>query len=214
MDTKRFSLGGKATLLGRSRSLGAAFLGLFVWFASASSLSLNAPDSEFPYPAQYDNLLRNYKSGWTQLTEYHLSGLHWDQFIVVYINKDPMTYFHNYFEFLKQQTDGFDDDWDDEADASDFRAYAEGTIVLKEHYTPLDGKPGPRERLTAMVKREPGYDSKFGDWQYLWFEPETGAIVADGNSSDPLIFKSCVDCHSGIAERDYIFSTVPGIPVE
>ena len=35
-----------------------------------------------------------------------------------------------------------------------------------------------------------------------------GKIILQGNSKDPGIKKVCIDCHTNIKDRDYIFSNI------
>ena len=57
-----------------------------------------------------------------------------------------------------------------------------------------------------MIKRKPGYDPKFGDWEYFQSSPD-GKIVAKGNSKDKLIKETCINCHSNINDQDFVFAT-------
>ena len=51
----------------------------------------------------------------------------------------------------------------------------------------------------GMIKRPAGYDPEHGDWEYFYFEDpkkiETGRVT------------SCVQCHSGAKDKDYVFGT-------
>lgn len=55
------------------------------------------------------------------------------------------------------------------------------------------------EALTVMGKMPAGYDPEHGDWYY-------GVLKADGKTA--LMqgkLEKCVDCHSQVAEHDYLF---------
>jgi hypothetical protein len=53
-----------------------------------------------------------------------------------------------------------------------------------------------------MIKRPSGYDPSHGNWEYFYFENpskiESGKIT------------SCVQCHAGAADRDFVFGTWAG----
>jgi hypothetical protein len=73
-----------------------------------------------------------------------------------------------------------------------------GTVVIKEKYSLTTNVPP--NAVAAMIKREPGYDSDNGDWEYAYeqrsAEPE--AEVVRGKLSN------CIACHKG-ARSDYLF---------
>ena len=82
-----------------------------------------------------------------------------------------------------------------------------GTMIVKEKFakTQTEGdlgmklKPGVKpELLTAMVKREKGFDSSNGDWEYL---------VLDGamKRSERNEIRHCQSCHQSRKDRDYVF---------
>jgi len=48
-----------------------------------------------------------------------------------------------------------------------------------------------------MIKRRPGYDPAHGDWEYFYFE--------DANKVESGKMNSCIQCHSGAADKDYVF---------
>lgn len=163
---------------------------------------------DFTLPAELENQFGDYRKNWSRLTGYEFSGLHWNNFIVIYINQEPDVYTYNYQEFAKHYTDEGDDDWDDEEDDDEvnFKEYSVGTAFLKEHFVSKDGRPAEGSLMTAMIKREKGYDPNFGDWQYYWVTA-TGHIIMKGKSDNKSLFSSCIECHSNMADRDYVFST-------
>lgn len=57
-----------------------------------------------------------------------------------------------------------------------------------------------------MIKREPGYDPKFGDWEYFQSTPD-GKLISRGNSQNEQIASTCVSCHSNITDQDFVFAT-------
>lgn len=161
--------------------------------------------SEFNFPADIQEQLKDYRKKWVRLTNYEFSGLHWKQFIVIYINKEPINYVKNYIEFGRRYLD--DDEEEDEEDTQgEFIKYPVGTIFLKEHYLSNKGKPDLAISTTLMIKKEPGYDPKNGDWEYLQFTKD-GIPTIRGKADNPAVKINCSDCHKNMAERDYVFAT-------
>ena len=78
--------------------------------------------------------------------------------------------------------------------------YPAGTIIVKESYDSDDGQKGKLKDLTIMVKRESGYNSENGDWEYL------SASATQKIKSQGLI-KMCINCHTAAESDDYIFSS-------
>lgn len=78
--------------------------------------------------------------------------------------------------------------------------YPKGTILVKESYDSDDGEKGKLKDLTIMVKRESGYDSENGDWEYLSVSA-TQKIKSQG----PI--KMCINCHKAAESDDYVFSS-------
>jgi hypothetical protein len=80
--------------------------------------------------------------------------------------------------------------------------YPVGSVIIKEKKAQgLLGRDGAGAKATdgvgGMVKRQPGYDSEHGDWEYFYFESaekiESGKIA------------SCVRCHAAASKKDYVF---------
>lgn len=160
----------------------------------------------FKLPEEYQGKLKDYRKTWQRLTGFEYSGLHWNQFIVVYMNKGHESYRHNYTEYLRYYQDYDEDEEDeDEVEEPSFKSYKPGTIVLKENFTGNQGAPDTPISVTLMIKEAKGYDPKGGDWKYVQFAPN-GEIIMQGNSQDPAINKACASCHINISDRDYIFA--------
>lgn len=164
------------------------------------------PFSIYPFevPTKYAKDLKDYRTNWKRLTGFEYSGLHWQQFVVIYINKDAQIYSDNFKEYVKyyQDLDEYDED---ELTVPEFKHYSEGTIVLKENFGADNGSPDVPLSVTMMIKREAGYDTENGDWEYVQFTP-AGKVTLSGNSSNKAISAACSNCHINIAERDYIFT--------
>jgi hypothetical protein len=83
--------------------------------------------------------------------------------------------------------------------------YPVGSIIVKEkkamgywsttQRTTVEGSDG----VGGMIKRPAGYDPDHGDWEYFYFEDP--AKIESGRIT------SCIQCHSGAADRDYVFGT-------
>jgi len=71
-----------------------------------------------------------------------------------------------------------------------------GTVIVKEKL-PNKEATAP-ELLTVMLKRERGYDSKNGDWEYLMFDGP-GRVV-----QGPVKTESCQSCHMAYKQQDYV----------
>lgn len=160
--------------------------------------------STFAIPPKYKGELENYRKSWNRLTGFEYSGLHWNQFIVVYSNLGADTYLNNYLEYLRYYQ--YEDEDEDEVEAPNFHSYPAGTILLKENYSALKGSPKVPVSITMMIKREKGYDTQGGNWEYVQFD-QMGNIMLNGHSRDASVNKACASCHINIAERDYIFSS-------
>ncbi len=132
----------------------------------------------FDVPPAYADSLGDYRKRWERLTGFEYSGLHWNQFIMVYTNNLPR-----------------------------YQPYPVGTVVLKENFLAEGGKPTQATTVTAMIKQSPGYAPQAGDWEYLQFDA-AGRIIVAGRGDDPAIRALCADCHNNMAERDYIFSQI------
>ena len=72
-----------------------------------------------------------------------------------------------------------------------------GTIVIKEKLSEKQSETA--EFYTIMLKREAGYDSRGGDWQYLIMDSAKARIEKPAN------LESCQSCHaSWAAKSDFI----------
>jgi Cytochrome P460 len=74
-----------------------------------------------------------------------------------------------------------------------------GSIIVKEKLaTPDSTKP---EVLTAMIKRQPGYNPESGDWEYLVLDGAASKIVERGKLT------RCSGCHRPYQSSDFITRT-------
>ncbi|MEN8822645.1 MAG: cytochrome P460 family protein [Abyssibacter sp.] len=156
----------------------------------------------FDVPPAYADSLGDYRKRWERLTGFEYSGLHWNQFIMVYTSLGGPVYQNNYLAFMR---------WYEDPDEPDnlprYQPYPVGTVVLKENFLAEGGKPTQATTVTAMIKQSPGYAPQAGDWEYLQFDA-AGRIIVAGRGDDPAIRALCADCHNNMAERDYIFSQI------
>jgi len=157
--------------------------------------------ADFKVPEQYQVVLAEYLR-WPRLTGYEHSGLHWQLFVVVFTNSGQSIYRHNFNEYNRMM----DEDLDPDDEELTFKPYPEGTVLVKENYSSVDGKPKDPLSVTVMVKRAPGYDPAGGDWHYLQFDPK-GSIIAEGSSQSGAVKALCANCHSSVSHRDSVFST-------
>lgn len=170
--------------------------------AKHTEVSIPYQTSDFVIPEQYKSRVVDYPQSWQRLSGYEYSALHWEQFVVIFINKNQDVYAGNYLEFIRI----YEEDLDPEEDEIFFKKYPVGTVILKESFLNSNSRPTKALLLSGMIKREKGYDSKFGDWEYFQSNND-GKIIASGNSKDKLISTTCIDCHSNIEDKDFIFAT-------
>lgn len=71
-----------------------------------------------------------------------------------------------------------------------------GSLVVKEKLTARDSSEP--ELLTAMYKREAGYDPEGGDWEYMVLDGRGREVRARGR------LESCRACHQAVADTDFV----------
>ncbi len=71
-----------------------------------------------------------------------------------------------------------------------------GSLVVKEKLTTRDSSEP--ELLTAMYKREAGYDPEGGDWEYLVLDGRGQEVRARGK------LENCRACHQAYTQTDFI----------
>ena len=74
-----------------------------------------------------------------------------------------------------------------------------GSIIVKENYMPS----GDLGAITTMYKVE-GYNPDAGDWYWVKFLPD-GTVDMDGMAQGMV--PTCIACHTGRADNDYIFTS-------
>lgn len=71
-----------------------------------------------------------------------------------------------------------------------------GSLVVKEKLPARDASEP--ELLTAMLKREAGFDPEGGDWEYLVLDGRGTEVKARGR------LESCRACHQAVAGTDFV----------
>jgi hypothetical protein len=71
-----------------------------------------------------------------------------------------------------------------------------GSLILKEKLPARDA--AEPELLTAMYKREAGYDPEGGDWEYLVLDGQGREVQARGK------LENCRACHQAVAHTDFV----------
>lgn len=158
--------------------------------------------SDFVIPDKYKDIIADYPKSWKRLSGYEYSALHWEQFVVIFMNKNQDVYANNHLEFIRI----YEEDLDPEEDEIFFKNYPVGTVILKESFLNNHSRPTDALLLSGMIKREKGYDPKYGNWEYFQ-STKQGQIIAHGNSTNKLVSTTCIDCHSNIEDKDFIFAT-------
>jgi hypothetical protein len=74
-----------------------------------------------------------------------------------------------------------------------------GSIIVKEKFAKREGETA--ELMTAMVKRESGFNPESGDWEYFVLDGRGTEIEARGR------LENCMACHVPQKEWDYTFRT-------
>ena len=76
--------------------------------------------------------------------------------------------------------------------------YPVGAIVIKDKNALSSAELNNTNKgVGGMLKREKGFDSEHGDWEYFFFK--------DVNKIDKGKIDSCIQCHSRASEKDYVF---------
>lgn len=83
-----------------------------------------------------------------------------------------------------------------ESDAS-VPTFAVGATIVKEKLV-RTGAGYELAALGIMIKREPGFDPTYGDWQFGYWEPEPGML----SGSDEQAY--CGSCHA-VAPTDFVY---------
>lgn len=75
-------------------------------------------------------------------------------------------------------------------------AFPAGSMVVKEKLSAQSSEP---ELLTAMIKRERGFNPESGDWEFLVLDGSGKKIEARGK------LETCQSCHAAKKNSDFVF---------
>lgn len=160
------------------------------------------PYLQTPFTVPKNLSITDYRKSYRKVSAIDFSALHWNHFVSIFVTKDgAKPYRKNFLEYLTV----IEMEEEDEEYEPTFLPYPVGTVFVKEHFISKDGQPGPATQLSVMKKHAPGYDAAGGNWEYIQLTA-AGKIVVQGHSQDPVVDSMCAQCHSNIADRDYIFS--------
>lgn len=81
---------------------------------------------------------------------------------------------------------------------SNTKPYPVGTVIVKAKFSHARG--GTPELLTVMRKRETGFDTKNGDWEYAAIDPKTMRAPKQE-------IKHCQSCHQEVATADFVYGS-------
>jgi len=73
--------------------------------------------------------------------------------------------------------------------------FPQGSMIVKEKLPAVDSSP---ELLTAMIKREPGYNPQSGDWEYMVLDGTAQTVRERGKLT------TCQSCHIMEKDTDYV----------
>ena len=74
--------------------------------------------------------------------------------------------------------------------------FPQGSLIVKEKLSSRESQAP--ELLTVMLKREPGYDPRRGDWEYMMLDGSASKIVERGRLT------SCSSCHVAYSATDFV----------
>jgi hypothetical protein len=81
-----------------------------------------------------------------------------------------------------------------------------GAVVIKEKYADASAS-GPLLAYGVMTKREAGFDSRGGDWEYAYVALEGERAVTRGRGR----LQGCAGCHASARDTDYLFRSYDGV---
>jgi len=74
-----------------------------------------------------------------------------------------------------------------------------GAVIVKEKYAGPQAAQPDLVAIGLMIKREAGFDSANGDWDYAYYEPALGIVQSAEQST------YCANCHAGASATDFVF---------
>lgn len=79
-----------------------------------------------------------------------------------------------------------------------------GSVIIKEKFSPPTGER--LEMIGMMIKRDPGYDSAGGDWQYV------AALAPDMRVIESGLIPTCRKCHAYRKDMDFVYRGYMNVP--
>ena len=76
--------------------------------------------------------------------------------------------------------------------------YAEGAMIVREK---LETEAGSPELLTAMIKREKGFNPAANDWEFLLISGDATKIKKREKTGE------CLRCHASVSAKDFVFES-------
>jgi hypothetical protein len=76
--------------------------------------------------------------------------------------------------------------------------YREGAVIVREK---LETEAGSPELLTAMIKRNKGFNPAANDWEFLVISGDATKIRKREKTG------SCLSCHQSVSAKDFIFDS-------
>lgn len=137
------------------------------------------------------HLLDSYLTTSEQVLTNHLSTLHWNTQVSIFISRDADRYRKNVVRGQAERAG-------ETVDA--FVPYEPGTVLIKEHRREANGTIVG----WAMMIRQATAQPLGGPWRYVEVDADRHVIL-DGKGVDPLVFARCAACHNQIGARDFLF---------
>jgi len=78
-------------------------------------------------------------------------------------------------------------------------AFPVGAVIVKEKYAGPQAAEADLVAIGLMIKREAGFDSAHGDWDYAYYEPALGVVQTAEQTA------YCSKCHAGAAATDFVY---------
>lgn len=76
--------------------------------------------------------------------------------------------------------------------------YREGAVIVREK---LESEAGPPELLTAMIKRNKGFNPVANDWEFLVISGDATKITKREKTGP------CQSCHKSVSAKDFVFDS-------
>lgn len=74
-----------------------------------------------------------------------------------------------------------------------------GAVIVKEKYAGPQVTEADVVALGIMIKRQAGFNTAHGDWDYAYYEPALGMVQTAAQSA------YCAECHAGAEATDFVY---------